>query len=400
MFISLLPSREKSLLRLHPWVFSGAVDKVNGNPKLGETVEIVDSKGNFLAWGAYSPNSQIRSRVWSFEKNEKIDKDFFVHKLKRCLESRRTMGFEPKGANAFRLVNAENDFLPGCIIDYYAGYLSVQLLSAGWEIFREILAECLKEIFPNCKGIIERSDSSVRIKEGLEPQVKILAAEIPQHAIEIEENGLKILVDLHSGHKTGYYLDQRNARKRIGELAKDKRVLNCFCYTGGFGLFAAKGGSKYVRQVDVSASALELAKRNAALNGLENAEIEYAEADVFTHLRKCRDKDETFDLIILDPPKFAESTSQVEKAAKGYKDINLLAIKLLAPGGMLATFSCSGHISTELFQKITADAAVDAKRQVQILENFRQAQDHPVLASFPEGMYLKGLLLFSGSEQI
>ncbi|MDR2593473.1 MAG: class I SAM-dependent methyltransferase [Fibromonadaceae bacterium] len=400
MHISLLPSREKSLLRLHPWVFSGAVDKVNGNPKLGENVEIVDSKGNFLAWGAYSPNSQIRARVWSFERNEKIDKDFFVRKLKRCLESRSVMGFEPKGANAFRLANAENDFLPGCIIDYYASYLSVQLLSAGWEIFRGILVECLMEIFPNCKGIIERSDSSVRIKEGLEPQVKILAGEIPQNAVEIEENGLKILVDLHSGHKTGYYLDQRNARKRIGELAKDKRVLNCFCYTGGFGLFAAKGGSKFVRQVDVSASALELAKQNAALNGLESAEIEYAEADVFTHLRKCRDKGETFDLIILDPPKFAESTSQVEKAAKGYKDINLLAIKLLAPGGMLATFSCSGHISAELFQKIAADAAVDAKRQVQILESFRQAQDHPVLGSFPEGMYLKGLLLFSGSEQI
>jgi len=392
--ISLLPSREKSLLRFHPWVFSGAVDKINGNPKLGETVKILGSNGNFLAWGAYSPNSQIRARVWSFDESEKIDKDFFARKLRQCLESRKAMGFEPKGANAFRLANAENDFLPGCIIDYYAGYLSVQLLSAGWEIFRETLVECLKEIFPDCKGIIERSDSSVRIKEGLETQVKILAGEIPKNAIEIEENGLKILVDLHSGHKTGYYLDQRNARKRIGELAKDKRVLNCFCYTGGFGLFAAKGGSKYVRQVDVSASALELAKQNAALNGLGNSEIEYAEADVFTHLRKCRDKGETFDLIILDPPKFAESSSQVEKAAKGYKDINLLAIKLLAPGGMLATFSCSGHISAELFQKIAADAAVDAKRQVQILEHFKQAQDHPVLGSFPEGMYLKGLLLF------
>jgi len=375
-------------------VFSGAVDKINGNPKLGETVKILSSNGNFLAWGAYSPNSQIRARVWSFDENENIDRDFFARKLRRCLESRKAMGFEPNGTNAFRLANAENDFLPGCIIDYYAGYLGVQLLSAGWEIFRETLVECLKEIFPNCKGIIERSDSSVRIKEGLETQVKILAGEIPQNAIEIEENGLKILVDLHSGHKTGYYLDQRNARKRIGELAKDKRVLNCFCYTGGFGLFAAKGGAKYVRQVDVSASALELAKQNAALNDLKNSEIEYAEADVFTYLRKCRDKGETFDLIILDPPKFAESASQVEKAAKGYKDINLLAIKLLAPGGMLATFSCSGHISAELFQKIAADAAVDAKRQVQILESFKQAQDHPVLGSFPEGMYLKGLLLF------
>ncbi len=375
-------------------MFSGAVDKINGNPKLGETVKILSSNGNFLAWGAYSPNSQIRARVWSFDENENIDRDFFARKLRRCLESRKAMGFEPNGTNAFRLANAENDFLPGCIIDYYAGYLGVQLLSAGWEIFRETLVECLKEIFPNCKGIIERSDSSVRIKEGLETQVKILAGEIPQNAIEIEENGLKILVDLHSGHKTGYYLDQRNARKRIGELAKDKRVLNCFCYTGGFGLFAAKGGAKYVRQVDVSASALELAKQNAALNDLKNSEIEYAEADVFTYLRKCRDKGETFDLIILDPPKFAESASQVEKAAKGYKDINLLAIKLLAPGGMLATFSCSGHISAELFQKIAADAAVDAKRQVQILESFKQAQDHPVLGSFPEGMYLKGLLLF------
>ncbi|MDR1829212.1 MAG: class I SAM-dependent methyltransferase, partial [Candidatus Fibromonas sp.] len=386
----LSPTREKSLLRLHPWIFSGAVGEVIDNPKIGETVKVLDSKGNFLAHAAYSPNSQIRARVWSFDDNEKIDKNFLAQRLRRCLESRRAMGFEPNAANAFRFANAENDFLPGCIIDCYAGYLSVQLLSAGWENFRAVLVECLTEIFPDCKGIIERSDSEVRIKEGLETQIKILAGDVPREAIIIEENGLKILVDLRKGHKTGYYLDQRNARKRIGELAKDKRVLNCFCYTGGFGLFAARGGAKSVRQVDASASALELAEQNAALNNLSS--IDYVEADVFTYLRKCRDKGETFDLLILDPPKFAESSSQVEKAAKGYKDINLLAIKLLAPGGMLATFSCSGHISPELFQKIVADAAVDAKRPVQILENFRQAPDHPVLSSFPEGMYLKGLL--------
>jgi 23S rRNA (cytosine1962-C5)-methyltransferase len=217
-----------------------------------------------------------------------------------------------------------------------------------------------------------------------------LAGAVPDEGVAIEENGLKILVDLRKGHKTGYYLDQRDARKKLAELAKGKRVLNCFCYTGGFGLFAAKGGAKSVMQIDSSATALELARRNAALNALAN--IEHAEADVFAYLRKCRDKGETFDLIILDPPKFAESAIQVEKAAKGYKDINLLAIKLLSPGGMLATFSCSGHISPELFQKIVADAALDAKRPVQILENFRQAKDHPVLSSFPEGMYLKGLL--------
>ncbi len=375
---------------MHPWIFSGAVDKVTDNPKIGETVKVLDSKGNFLAHAAYSPNSQIRARVWSFCESEKIDKNFLAQRLKICLENRRAMGFEPSETNAFRFVNAENDFLPGCIIDYYAGYLSVQLLSAGWEIFREILVECLTEIFPDCKGTIERSDSAVRAKEGLEAQIKILAGSVPKEAIIIEENGLKILVDLHNGQKTGYYLDQRNARKRIGELAKNKRVLNCFCYTGGFGLFAAKGGAKSVRQVDASASVLELAKQNAELNNFSS--IEYAQSDVFTYLRKCRDKGETFDLLILDPPKFAESVSQVEKAAKGYKDINLLAIKLLAPGGMLATFSCSGHISPELFQKIVADAAVDAKRPVQILENFRQAPDHPVLSSFPEGMYLKGLL--------
>jgi len=375
---------------LHPWIFSGAIDKVTGNPKLGETVKVLDSKGNFLANAAYSPNSQIRARVWNFDENEKIDKFFFAQRLRQCLKNRKIMGFEPNGINAFRLVNAENDFLPGCIIDYYAGYLSVQLLSAGWEIFREVLVECLTEIFPDCKGIIERSDLEVRAKEGLETLVKILAGKVPQEAIIIEENGLKILVDLYKGHKTGYYLDQRNARKKIGELAKNKRVLNCFCYTGGFGLFAAAGGAKLVRQVDVSMPALEFAKQNAALNNL--ASIDYIEADVFAHLRKCRDKGEIFDLIILDPPKFAESVSNVENAAKGYKDINLLAIKLLTPGGMLATFSCSGHIGPDLFQKIVADAAVDAKRPLQILENFRQAEDHPVLSSFPEGMYLKGLL--------
>ncbi|MCL2283092.1 MAG: class I SAM-dependent methyltransferase [Fibromonadales bacterium] len=384
--ITLLPGREKSLLRLHPWVFSGAIDKVTGNPKLGETVKILDSKGNFLAWAAYSPHSQIRARIWSFNENEKIDKKFFTNRIERA-----TLAVAPYNANAYRVANAENDFLPGCVIDYYAGYLSVQLLSAGWEIHRQTLVECLKEFFPDCKGIIERSDSDVRIKEGLEPLSQILAGDVPEEPVAIEENGLKILVDLRKGHKTGYYLDQRNSRKRIGELAGGKNVLNCFCYTGGFGLFAAAGGAKSVRQVDVSSPALELAKRNAELNNLTTP-IDYIEADVFAYLRKCRDKGETFDLIILDPPKFAESVSQVEKAAKGYKDINLLAIKLLAPGGMLATFSCSGHISPELFQKIVADAALDAKRPLRILESFRQAQDHPVLSSFPEGMYLKGLL--------
>jgi len=392
--ITLLPNREKSLLRLHPWVFSGAIDKVTGNPKLGETVEIKDSKGHFLAWAAYSPNSQIRARVWSFNEPDIIDKNFFMHRVVGAALAVAPYNAvtNPDSQTAYRIINAENDCMPGCIVDYYAGYLSVQLLSAGWEIHRQTLVKCLKEVFPHCKGIIERSDSDVRTKEGLEPLVQILSGDVPKEPIVIEENCLKILVDLYKGHKTGYYLDQKNARKRIGELAKGKNVLNCFCYTGGFGLFAAAGGANSVKQVDVSAPALELAKQNAELNNLSTP-IEYIESDVFTYLRKCRDRGESFDLIILDPPKFAESVSQVEKAAKGYKDINLLAIKLLVPGGMLATFSCSGHISPELFQKIVADAAVDAKRPVQILESFRQAQDHPVLSSFPEGMYLKGYLV-------
>ncbi|GHV10982.1 ribosomal RNA large subunit methyltransferase I [Fibrobacterales bacterium] len=388
--VSLSVGREKSLLRKHPWIFSGAIAEVKGEPALGETVKVLDSRGNFLAWAAYSPNSQIRARVWSFEEREKPSKEFLPYKLKRCLEKRILTGFVPDEKNAFRLVNAENDFLPGCVVDYYAGYLSVQLLSAGWEFFRDDLVSALKEIFPACRGIIERSDSDVRIKEGLEQRKEVLLGNVPNDHLMIEENGVKIFVDLWNGHKTGYYLDQRNARKRIGELAKDKKVLNCFCYTGGFGLFAGIGGAKSVTQVDVSAPSLELAKKNAELNGVK---CEYIEQDVFTYLRKCRDRGESFDMIILDPPKFAESASQIEKAARGYKDINLLAIKLLSENGTLATFSCSGHISAELFQKIVADSALDANRPVQILERFSQATDHPVLASFPEGFYLKGLLV-------
>lgn len=391
--ITLKAGRDKSAIRRHPWIFSGAIDTVSGDPEFGESVEVYAYNGDFLGIAAYSPTSQIRARFWSFFEKTEIDELFFEERLETAIQLRESRGFSISNPlSAFRLIYAENDGIPGCIIDKYGEYYSVEILAAGPEKHREIIYKVLAKK-TGCKGIFERCDSDVRKKEGMEKRTGVVYGIVPETPIPMEENGIRFLIDIRNGHKTGYYLDQRDARKKIGELSSGKKVLNCFCYTGGFGLFALKGNASHVYQVDVSKSALKIAKELLIENKLPTAKATHTEADVFQYLRKCRDKGETFDLIVLDPPKFVEAKDHLQKGARGYKDINLLAMKLLSPNGMLATFSCSGLMDMSLFQKIIADAASDAKKDMQIIERFGQPADHPISLAFPEGQYLKGLLV-------
>ena len=382
--------REKSLARRHPWIFSGAVERIAGALTSGETVQVCDTGGSFLAWAAYSPQSQIVARAWSWQADEKIDTDFFRKKIVAALAARKALKLDKK-SNGMRLIHAESDGLPGLIVDQYGDVLVMQSGSAGAEHWRETIADILQELCaPAC--IYERSDSDGRELEGLPGKNGVLRGSLPD-SLAIEEHGLRFAVDVAHGQKTGFYLDQRDNRALTGELAQGKDVLNCFCYSGGFSLYALRSGATSVLSIDASEDALQLAQRNVTLNGLDASRAEWLCADVFTALRKLRDQNRKFDLIILDPPKFAPTAAFVEKAARGYKDINLLGFKLLRPGGMLATYSCSGGISDELFQKIIAGAALDAGVDAQIVHKLHAAPDHPVLLSFPEGAYLKGLVL-------
>jgi len=388
--ITLKKSRDKILERKHPWIFSGALEKVDGNPSNGETVQIFTSEKKLVGFGSFSPSSQIRVRVWSFNLEEKIDSDFFKKKISMAASLREKL-VDTSKTNAYRIINAESDGLPGLIVDRYSNFLVCQLLSAGAEFNKETTIEILNDIFKPI-GIFERSDVEVRIKEGLQPTQGLIKGNIADELIEVRENGFKFLVDIKNGHKTGFYLDQRDNRKMLSEFSKGKSVLNCFSYTGGFSVYALAYGAEKVTQVESSTTAMDLSAKNFKLNNLNLSLVENINGDVFELLRKFRDERKTFDLIILDPPKFAESASQIQKASRGYKDINLLALKLLNPGGTLFTFSCSGHISPELFQKIVADAALDSGREVRIIKQLTQSSDHPVSTNFPEGLYLKGII--------
>ena len=388
--IILKPEREKSLLRRHPWIFSGAIAKAEENLKIGETVDVFSVSGDWLARGVYSPHSQIRIRIWTFDPAEEINPAFFGNRLQRAFHLREQL-FADRSATAYRIVNSESDGLPGLIVDRYGDFLVCQFLSAGVEFWKAEIVMQLQQLIP-CTGIYERSDLEIRNKEGLKPIKGVLWGEAPPELIEISEGELRFLVDVQNGHKTGFYLDQRENRMAITEFSKDKNVLNCFAYTGGFGLWALHGGAEHVINIESSAALLELAQKNIKLNEFNSDKIENIEGDVFQLLRQFRNEGRKFELIILDPPKFAESASQVQKASRGYKDINLLAFKLLKPDGVLFTFSCSGHISPELFQKIVADAALDAGRDAQVIRYLSQAADHPIALNFPEGRYLKGLV--------
>ena len=388
--IVLKRGREKSLMRRHPWIFSGAIARVEGKPRQGETVDILAAEGAVLARGSYSPASQITVRVWTFDPQEEVTPEFFHGRLERAIDSRRAL-LADEGPHGVRLVNAESDGLPGIIVDLYADFIVGQFLTAGAEYWKGAVVEALSRL-ASVSGIYERSDADVREKEDLPKLAGVLAGAEPPDLVEIREGPCRYLVDVKRGHKTGFYLDQRENRRMMEEFAPGADALNCFSYTGGFGIAALHAGAARVTNVDSSASALELARKNAELNGLDASSLESVEGDVFTIMRRWRDTGRLFDLVVLDPPKFAQSQSQLMRAGRAYKDINLLAFKLLAPGGTLFTFSCSGLVSAELFQKIVADAALDAGREAQIVRRLAQAGDHPTLLSFPEGAYLKGLI--------
>jgi 23S rRNA (cytosine1962-C5)-methyltransferase len=392
----LKPGREKSLLRHHPWVFSGAVAKLRGDVEMGGTVDIISDQGIFLGRSAFNPVSQIAGRVWTWEADEEVNSDFFQTHLTRSINARNFTCPEVSPLGAVRLVYAESDGLPGLIVDRYGNILVVQFLSAGAEFWRSVILDKLQMV-TGISDIYERSDVDVRRLEGFAEKTGVLRGLDPPDKLIIEENGLHLEVNISQGHKTGFYLDQRLNRLKIRDFAKNKDVLDCFCYTGGFSLNAIAGGAKSLLAIDASESAISQAKDNLILNSLDTqASVEWSEVDVFKELRTLRDKNVHFDLIILDPPKFAHTLGQVERAARGYKDINLLAMKLLRPGGILVTFSCSGGVPQDLFQKIVAGAALDAQVDIQILEWLHQSPDHPVALNFPESAYLKGFVLRVG----
>ena len=384
--------REKSLKRRHPWIFSGAVEKASG--KAGETLDVLDGNKKLLARAAYSPKSQIRARVWTFDPAEQVDAEFFRNRIQKALALRAALP-AARHTNAMRLVHGESDGLPGLVVDRYADVLVAQFLAAGVERWRDPILDLLMEL-TGCAAIYERSDAEVRKLEGLEAKAGFARGNRNASRCPIVEYGLNFRVDVEQGQKTGFFLDQRENRQRVRALAAGREVLDGFCYTGGFSVAALSGGAKRITAIESSAAALEVAKENLAANPLEAGKIEFRRADVFAELRKLRDGAARFDLIILDPPKFAPSAAQVKKAARAYKDINLWALKLLAPGGLLATFSCSGGVSPELFQSIVAGAALDAGADAKIVERFTAAADHPVALEFPEGEYLKGLLVLKG----
>jgi len=389
--IVLKRGREKSLRRRHPWIFSGALDKVEGNPASGDTVEVRSADGQTLALAAWSPQSQIRARVWSFDASVRIDAAFMRARVERAVALRSALP-AARHTNAMRLVHGESDGLPGLVVDRYADVLVAQFLAAGVERWREPILDALAEA-TGCEAIYERSDAEVRTIEGLASRSGFARGNRDARRCPIIEYGLNFRVDVEAGQKTGFFLDQRENRQRVRALAAGREVLDCFAYTGGFSIAALAGGAKRVLALESSAPALEVARENLAANPLDAARLEFAQADVFAHLRQLRDRGAAFDLVVLDPPKFAPTAALAANAARAYKDINLLALKLLKAGGLLATFSCSGGVSAELFQSIVAGAAVDAGAEAKIIERFGAAADHPVALEFPEGEYLKGLLV-------
>lgn len=383
--------RGRSLSRRHPWLFSGAIERIDGNPGPGDTVDMVSSNGKFLARGAYSPKSQIRARVWTFDADERIDEDFLARRVQRAVDMRHAAGIAA-AADTYRVVFSEADGLPGLIADRYGDTLVVQILSAGAERFRDALADQLMKS-TGCSRVYERSDTDAREREGLAPRTGSLRGGEPPARIEVMENGLRFAVDVRSGHKTGFYADQRDNRALARGLCRDAVVLDCFCYTGGFTASALAGGAASVCAVDASQSAIALARDNADINDLPLSDCEFLCADVFETLRRFEAQGQQFDMIILDPPKLAVSRTDLDRAGRAYKDANMLGLRLLRPGGLLLTFSCSGAVDPATFQKFVSWAALDAGARPVLLRRLGQPADHPVTLEFPEGEYLCGLLL-------
>ena len=388
--ITLKPGKEKPALHRHPWIFSGAIARIPEGIPDGQVVDVSDSQGQFVARGYLNRRSQITVRLLTWDEGEPVDTGFWTRRLEQAIQRRQDL-LRPGFATACRLVHAESDLLPGLIVDTYGDFVVLQSLTLGIEQVKTELVSILAGLL-HCQGIYERSDVDVREKEGLAQHKGVLSGQEPPDLVEIHENGHRFLVDLKQGQKTGFYLDQRDNRARLGCYCSGQSVLNAFAYTGGFAVYAHAAGARSVVNIDTSADALALARRNVQLNGLPDDADEYVVGDVFAVLRQYRAAGRTFDLIALDPPKFAYAQSQVNAAARGYKDINWLSMQLLSPGGILFSLSCSGLVTPDLFQKILFGASVDAHRDVQILSKLSQAADHPILLSFPEGEYLKGLV--------
>jgi 23S rRNA (cytosine1962-C5)-methyltransferase len=383
----LKPGKEKSLLRRHPWVYATAVAQVTGRPDAGDTVRVLGADGRFLARAAYSPASAIRARAWTFETGEPVDAALIAARVRAAVARRDALRGE---SDALRLVFGEADALPGCVVDRYGDRLVVQCLAAGVERWRDAIVEALVEA-TGCVSVYERSDAAAREREGLPAREGPIRGDVPA-PVSIVEHGVRYRVDVVAGHKTGFYIDQRDNRALVGRWAAGRRVLNCFCYTGGFTLAARRGGATEATSIDSSAEALALAADNERDNGFD-APSTWLQANVFDALKAMVADGRTFDLIVLDPPKFAPSAQHVERAARAYKEINLKALRLLAPGGLLFTFSCSGAIGVDLFQKIVAGAVIDARVDAQMLRRLEAGLDHPMAMTHPEGEYLKGLML-------
>lgn len=387
--IRLKEGKERSLLRRHPWVFDSAIAKGGADP--GETVRIESSDGAFLAWAAFSPASKIRARCWSFDASERIDAAFITRRVRQAVQARHRMAIE---SDSLRLVHGESDGLPGVIVDRYGDTLVAQFLSVGAERWKLALTDALMAE-TGLARLYERSDASTRQLEGLAPQAGWLHGAGPVE-LTIREHAWRLSVDIAAGHKTGFYLDQRDSRRKFSDYARRlgfQRVLNTYCYTGGFTVAAFAGGAAHVTSIDSSAPALERARANLTLNGFDTSSAEFLDADVNASLRRFIAQGRRFDAIVLDPPKLAPTAAHAERAARAYKDINRLALKVLEPGGVLFTYSCSGGISADLFHKIVASAAVDAQVDGDIVERLGGAPDHPMTLMFPEGEYLKGLVI-------
>jgi len=388
--IILKPNRDKTARQKHPWIFSGAIARVEGNPDAGAIVRVLDSKRQFVAFGYYNSSSQIAVRLLEWTENIPVDENWWETKLADSIKRRGSLDVDPQ-TDSYRLVFGESDLLPGLIVDKCADFLVIQCLTAGIENIKPIIVEALEELVKP-SGIYERSDVEVRALEGLPQSAGLLAGKEPPEHVAIKENGFNFFVDLRNGHKTGFYLDQRDNRLVVGDIVEGKDVLDCFCYTGAFSIYALAMNARSVTLVDSSGPALATAELNLKLNGLESYKSSFIEADVFEYLRLLANAGKKYDVIILDPPKFASSKNQLKNALAGYKDINLMAMRLLKPEGFLATFSCSGAVFLETLKTVVFWAAKDAGRFIQVVKILSQGPDHPVLASFPESEYLKGLI--------
>lgn len=391
--LRLKPGRERSLLRFHPWILSGAVAEVSGSPGPGDTVRVTSDGGDELGWAAFSPESALRARLWTFDPQAVIDESFIAAQIEASVARRANA---PGMRHSCRLVFGDADGIPGLVVDRYGEVLVMQITAAAAERWRPVIIETLRTL-PGVTCLHERSDGPDREREGLTPRHETITGPLPETVLALDADE-RYLVDVRSGHKTGFYLDQRETRALVRRLAPGRRVLNVFAYTGSFSIAAAKAGAASVTTVESSGPALDIARANADLNAVDIGDI--IEADAFEALRRLRDRRAEFDLIVLDPPKYASSAAHVDKASRKYKDINLLGTKLLAPGGHLVTFSCSGAVGPELFQKIVAGAAVDARRSLRLLARLGQPADHPVPIHFPEAEYLKGLHLEADGTSI